>query len=196
MTAGDLSPLASAAFLVAAFMLAGVCQAAWLASPVSQRFAVPLDCGRTVRGQRVFGDNKTWRGFVMMVPATGASFALLATLLAASPVRLAGLWPLSPGRYALLGLWAGLGFMAGELPNSFLKRQLGIPAGAAARGGVARPVFFLIDHVDSAFGTMLALALVVAVPWRTWMYVAAVGPALHGVFSLLVFQLGGKARAA
>ena len=196
MTAPDLSPSACAAFLVAAFTLAGVCQAAWLASPVSQRFAIPLDCGRTVRGHRVLGDNKTWRGFVMMVPATSASFALLAALLIASPVRLAGLWPLSIGSYAVVGLWAGLGFMAGELPNSFLKRQLGIPAGAAARGRIARPVFFLIDHVDSAIGTMLALALVVAAPRRTWMYVAAAGPILHGVFSLLVFQLGGKARAA
>ena len=196
MTAQDLSPSSCAAFLVAAFMLAGVCQAAWLASPVSQRFATPLDGGRTVRGRRVFGENKTWRGFVMMVPATSASFALLAALLVAAPAKLAGLWPLSIGSYAIVGLCAGLGFMAGELPNSFLKRQLGIPAGAAARGRVARPLFFLIDHVDSAIGTMLALALVVSTPPRTWMYVAAVGPIVHGVFSLLVFQLGGKARAA
>src|ERR1700737_548254 len=122
MTPHALDPFACAVFLVSAFMLAGLCQAVWLASPVSQRFAIPLDGGRTVRGRRVFGDNKTWRGFVMMVPATGASFAFPAPLLAASPLGRAGLWPLSPGRYALLGLWAGLGFMAGELPNSFLKR--------------------------------------------------------------------------
>jgi hypothetical protein len=194
MTARDLSPSACAAFLVSAFVLAGVCQAVWLASRVSKRFAVPLDGGRTLRGRRVLGDNKTWRGFVMMVPATGASFALLAMVLAAAPVTFSGLWPLSPGPYGLVGLWAGLGFMAGELPNSFLKRQLGIPAGAAASGPLARPLFFLIDHMDSALGALLALALVVSVPWRTWLYVAAVAPALHGAFSLLVYQLGGKAR--
>jgi CDP-2,3-bis-(O-geranylgeranyl)-sn-glycerol synthase len=177
-------------------VLAGLCQAAWLARPASHRFAVPVDGGRTVRGRRLFGDNKTWRGVVTMVPATGASFALLAALLSASPVRLAGLWPLSPGPYALVGLWAGLGFMAGELPNSFLKRQLGIPPGAAARGPIAGPLFLLIDHVDSAAGMMLALSLVVPVPWPTWIYVAAISPILHGAFSVLVFHLGGKARAA
>ncbi len=196
MTPGALNPFACTVFLVSAFMLAGLCQAAWLASPVSLRFALPLDGGRTVRGRRVFGDNKTWRGLVMMVPATSASFALLATGLAVSPARTSGLWPLSPVTYALVGLWAGLGFMIGELPNSFLKRQLGIPAGAPACGRIARPFFFLIDHVDSALGTMLALALVVGTPWRTWVYVVAVGPIVHVLYSVLVYQLGGKARAA
>ena len=65
-----LHPAACAAFLVAAFTLAGICQTAWLALPVSQRLAIPIDGGRTVRGRRLFGANKTLRGFVVMVPAT------------------------------------------------------------------------------------------------------------------------------
>jgi CDP-2,3-bis-(O-geranylgeranyl)-sn-glycerol synthase len=127
------------------------------------------------------------------VPAAGASFGLLSTFVS---TRAAGLWPLSPAAYVGLGLLAGLGFMAGELPNSFLKRQLDIPSGAAARGPISRPLWFVIDRIDSAAGMMIVLALAVPVPWQTWMYVALIGPALHGLFSVLVYRLGGKARAA
>ena len=196
MNLTGLNPLACALFLVAAFVLAGLCQAAWLASPRSWRFGAPIDGGRLFRGRRLFGENKTWRGFVVMVPATGASFGLLSIAAAGSSTPVAGVWPLSPIAYVGLGLLAGAGFMAGELPNSFLKRQLDIPAGAAARGSITRPLFFLIDRIDSAASMMLALSLAVPVPWPTWLYVALVGPALHGLFSLLVFRLGGKARAA
>ena len=196
MTAGGATPLSCAAFLIAAFMLAGLCQAMWLGSSAARPFAVPIDGGRTWRGRRLFGDNKTWRGVVVMVPATGVSFAVLAALLQNAPFGAAAPWPLSSGAYALLGLWAGLGFMAGELPNSFLKRQLDIAPGTAAHGPLSRPLWFLIDHVDSAVGMMLAISPIVTIPSGTWIYVALVGPLVHSAYSLLVFQLGGKTRAA
>lgn len=193
MSVAELNPWACALFLVAAFVIAGVCQAVWLASPRSWRFGSPIDGSRAFRGRRLLGDNKTWRGFVVMVPATGASFGLLS---AVGSTRVAGLWPLSSIGYVGLGLLAGLGFMAGELPNSFIKRQLDIPSGAPARGPVGRPLWFVIDRIDSAAGMMIVLGLAVPVPWQTWGYVALIGPALHGLFSVLVYRLGGKARAA
>ena len=64
------SPLACAVFFVVAFTLAGLAQLSgsdWLASPLR----VPLDGRRTFRGRRVLGDNKTWGGLVVMVPAVG-----------------------------------------------------------------------------------------------------------------------------
>lgn len=191
-----LHPAACAAFLVAAFMLAGVWQTAWLAVPISQRFAIPLDGGRTFRGRRIFGANKTLRGFVIMVPATGVSFAVLAGLLEGAPSGLTGLWPGSSADYGLLGMWAGFGFMLGELPNSFVKRQLGIAPGHAANAVFTRPLFGVLDRIDSILGMLLALAIVAPAPWLTWAYVAIVGPLLHASFSMVLFQLGGKARAA
>jgi hypothetical protein len=196
MSIADLDPLSCALFLIAAFTLAGVCHSAWLAMPGSHRFAVPLDAGRTLGGRRLLGDNKTVRGFLVMVPATGITFALLSSLLDALPGGLKGLWPLSPVGYALLGCWAAVGFMAGELPNSFIKRRLDIPPGAAARGRLTGPLFFVVDRLDSILGLMLALIVAVPVPWRTWLFVALIGPALHLVFSVALFRLGVKARPA
>jgi hypothetical protein len=196
MSGALLNPAACAAFLVAAFTLAGVCQTAWLALPMSRRFAIPLDGGRTFRGRRLFGANKTLRGFVIMVPASGISFAILAGILDGLPSGLAGLWLISPASYALLGIWAGFGFMLGELPNSFVKRQLGVAPGHTAKTGPTHSVFLVLDRIDSILGMLLALSMAVTVPWLTCAYVLTAGSLLHASFSLVLFQLGGKLRAA
>lgn len=147
---GDLSVSAAACagFLLGAFVLAGMAQTAWFAAPLSRRFSFPIDGGATCRGSRIFGEHKTLRGFVVMVPAAAVSFAALAAAMR-DPAQ-AGLWPLTIAGYAGLGAWAGLGFMAGELPNSFLKRQLGIGPGECPRTRVAAAAQFLADRLDRA----------------------------------------------
>jgi CDP-2,3-bis-(O-geranylgeranyl)-sn-glycerol synthase len=107
-----------------------------------------------------------------------------------------GLWSLSVRGYALAGALAGIGFMAGELPNSFLKRQMDISPGEAPHGRVAAASHFLIDRLDSGVGMLLALALVIPVPWMTVATVLIVGPFIHWSFSILMFRLGLKGRPA
>jgi hypothetical protein len=92
MSIADLNPLSCALFLLQR-SLASVSQRVARDAGI-RRFAVPLDAGRTLGGRRLLGDNKTVRGFMVMVPATGIAFALLASLLSALP-GLTGLWPLS-----------------------------------------------------------------------------------------------------
>jgi hypothetical protein len=80
---------------------------AWAATPPS-----PVDGGLTLAGKRIFGDNKTWRGFVVMVPAVGVTFMLLRIL---GSITFPGgwpdgLWPLSAEEYAGLGLLDWLRF--------------------------------------------------------------------------------------
>ncbi|MEZ5319932.1 MAG: CDP-archaeol synthase [Vicinamibacterales bacterium] len=193
MTGATLDPVAVACFVAAAFALAGLCQAAWLASPWRRDLAVPLDGGATFRGRRVLGDHKTVRGCLVMVPATGLAFAGLHEAVG-TPATI-GLWPGSAGTYLAWGLAAGVGFMAGELPNSFVKRQLGIAPGAAGSGGL-RWVFLAADRLDSVAGALVALATCAGVPAVTWLLLGVGGPLLHGAFSALTWQLGGKARMA
>ncbi len=189
-----LDPFACALFLLAAFTLAGVAQTAWFAAPVSRGFALPLDGGLRLRGRRLFGDNKTIRGFVVMVPATAGAFALLAAL--PGDRTAAGVWALPTSTYALLGAWAAVGFMAGELPNSFIKRQLDISPGESPRSRTWIALQFIGDRLDSGLGMLAALSLVVPMPPRTWGYVLLIGPAIHWSFSFILFRLGLKRRAA
>ena len=132
-TAHLADPVACAAFLIVALSGAGVAQTAWFKSRRSARLAIPLDGGRTLFGRPIFGPNKTWKGFAVMVPASGLSFLVLSVLALRAPAMGQRLWALTPWQYGGLGVIAGIGFMAGELPNSFVKRQLGIPPGEPPR---------------------------------------------------------------
>lgn len=185
---------ATALFLLATFVIAGCVQVAWLASPWSRRFAVALDRGRTIRGRRILGANKTWRGLIVMVPATGLAFAGVAR--ATGNPGAAGLWDLTTAQYAALGVWCGLGFMLGELPNSFVKRQLDIPPGARAAGPAAAVWQFVADRADSGIGMLTALSVAVPTPWQTWALVLLAGWAVHWSFSLVLFCLRVKPRPA
>jgi CDP-archaeol synthase len=192
-----IDTLACAEFIITAFVLSGIAHVMWLRSRASLRFNFPLDGGHCLGGQRIFGSNKMFRGFIVMIPATGAAFAALFTITRFISPELAGvLWPLSPWQYAAIGVWAGFGFMAGELPNSFLKRRLAIPPGSAPPHPITRTVFFIIDRLDSIAGMLLALSTVVFVPFWTWIYVVGFGAAIHWGFSALLFLVGVKGRAA
>jgi hypothetical protein len=181
---------------MATFTLAGVAQVLWLASPASRSFAFAIDRGRTFRGRRFLGDNKTWRGFVVMVPASGGAFAMVSQIGLNGAPEAFGLWVLTPVQYLLLGAWAGLGFMLGELPNSFLKRQFDIGPGQLARNRVAAMCQLVVDRLDSGVGMLLALALVVPLPWQTWALVLLLGWSLHWGFSWVLFHFRVKPRMA
>jgi CDP-diglyceride synthetase len=190
-------PLSEAVFIIAAFVLAGFAHSAWLGSRLSSRFAIPVDGGMCVRGRRLFGDNKTIRGFVVMIPAAAIAFWGLSSVLSiAFPGILPELWSLSRGGYLALGAWAGFGFMAGELPNSFVKRQLDIAPGRPATSKMGAIMSFAGDRLDSILGMLLAISLAAPTPWRTWVFVLVIGPGIHLAFSVLLYRLGVKERAA
>lgn len=190
-----LNPVTCAAFVILAFVPAGVVHSLWLRSRWAAPWRIPIDRGRTWRQCRLLGDNKTWAGLLVLPPATGATFGLLRLAVeTGSPGWFEGLWPLSVGGYLLLGSWTGLGFMAGELPNSFVKRQLDVTPGAAPSRPFARICCFLIDRTDSLAGAFLAQALVVPVGWQYAVCILLVAPSLHWLFSALLFHLGVKGR--
>lgn len=100
-----------------------------------------------------FGANKTWHGFIVMplVTILGVLFAqaLERTL---GPVAFINV-TLLPYSAVLLGVLLGFGYIFFELPNSWLKRRLGIPPGATPKRH--RVVFILLDQLDSAVGFVL-----------------------------------------
>lgn len=188
-----LGALVYTGFVVCAFVPVAIAQTIWFSSPFSKKFSLPLDLGKKFRGRRILGDHKTTRGFIIFVPLASVAFFLLHQLLLAFDVELAGLvWQLKPGGYALLGLLAGLGFMLGELPNSFIKRQLGIAPGEMAAGRPGRFLQRLADRLDSTVGMLLAMSLMVEIPWQMWLYLIVVGPAVHLAFSRLLTRYGLK----
>jgi hypothetical protein len=190
-------PLTEALFIVVAFVIAGFAHSAWLGSRWSSSLMIPLDGGLKIRGRRLFGENKTVRGFVVMIPAAAvAFFAVFSILAIAQPTVADALWPLSRFGYLSLGAWAGFGFMAGELPNSFVKRQLDIAPGKPPRSRLGAAVSFVVDRLDSIVGMLVAISFAAPTPWKTWVLVLLIGPGIHLAFSVLLYRLGVKERAA
>lgn len=187
---------ASALFIVVAMSLAGVAHLLWLKSGVSKYFGQPLDGGLTLRGRRLFGANKKLRGLMVMPIAAALTFSAIAVARERLPSWLAaGMWDLTGGEYALLGLACGLAFMIFELPNSFLKRQLDVPPGEAPRQPWLKAACFVLDRCDSTLGVMLVVAIALPLSGETWFWVFVLGPASHALFSAWLHRIGEKARA-
>jgi CDP-archaeol synthase len=182
-------------FIILSFILAGIAQTVWLRSRQSRRFAQPLDRGRTWRGRRIFGDNKTWKGLVVMIPAVGLAFLTMRCLFGLRESWLEQLWPHGLFIYLWLGCAAGLGYALGELPNSFIKRQLDIPPGQIARTGTGKWLNFFIDQTDSVIGALVALIPFVHIPWQAAFAILLTGPVVHWIFNVVLKLLGLKSRA-
>lgn len=148
----------------------------------------PIDGGQRWRGRRVFGDNKTWRGALVMTVGAAAAALLLwqwpwfRTRLPAE-IQRAGAVPYA----ALLSLGATLA----ELPNSFLKRQLDIAPGKQRRSivGVLLSIF---DQGDFVFGVWLALLpiWVMSVGQALTAFVAVV--VVHALINVVGYAIGAR----
>ncbi len=148
----------------------------------------PLDGGATLRGRRLLGDNKTWRGALVMVGGP-----LLATLVLA---QWPAWWDALPAEVrdagpVLVGLLIGLGVVLGELPNSFLKRQIGIAPGTQRRS-TAGLALTVLDQVDFVPAVALLLLPVWAMPlWQLALALLVVG-ALHVLVNVLGYAIGAR----
>ena len=188
--------IAKAAFLLVSMSVAGIAHVLWLRTRLSKRFGWPVDAGLTCRGRRLFGDNKRVCGFMVLPPAAALCFMALGFLRETFSSEVAeALWPLSALQYAGLGFVCGVAFMLAELPNSFLKRQLGIAPGQSSEQPALRLMVLVLDRLDSVIGVLLALSVLVPVPIATWFWVLLAGPFVHALFSTTMHALGIKARA-
>ncbi|MGK0443655.1 MAG: CDP-diacylglycerol--serine O-phosphatidyltransferase [Bermanella sp.] len=115
-----------------------------------------------------FGANKTWRG-VIAVPVLTSFGGLCLYPLAWMSEWLFGHALLS-GNFLWLGFVAGVGYILGELPNSFVKRRMGIQAGQVPED--KKYWFIALDQLDSAIGVAIGCWLVFGIATEVvWLYI-------------------------
>jgi hypothetical protein len=145
-------------FLLAIVLfLAAIVEAFLWKTPVFQYLNKPINT-------ELFGANKKWRGLLSLPIATVFSAYLVYFLgnyifnyfLAIDDRVNLLLWQ---NNLLVLSLLIGFVFNLAELPNSYIKRRLNIPA-----GDESSKVFFFIDHMDSPYGVILLLWLLYRVP--------------------------------
>ena len=146
----------------------------------------PVDGGTTLRGRRLLGDNKTWRGMLAM--STGV---LAATLLLS---RWPWYWSKLPDEVRaagplVFGALAGLGTVLAELPGSLVKRQLDIAPGDQRRSP-AGLLLSIWDQGDFVPGVWLLLLPVWRMPLAQLATSFAVVAACHLALSVAGYALG------
>lgn len=137
-----------------------------------------------------FGKNKTYRGLVLM-----PLFCVIGTALAsylegwASPEKVVGFQQVS---WIWLGIWLGLAYIFSELPNSYMKRRLGIGEGNLPENN--KWIFVIIDQADSALGCLPVYFFFLDVPVRVLVACVVLGTGVHLLFNYLLFVAGIRKR--
>jgi hypothetical protein len=186
--------LLETAYLILPLLVAGAAHAPVIKKNLLPSLARPLDFGRSFRGRQILGANKTWRGVLLMSAVSVLVVLAQSQLYALEPLRAISIVDYSRTSWLALGLALGLSYSLSELPNSFLKRQLGIPPGGVSRSRAA--VQYVVDQADSAIGGTLALALFLGLRWDPLLLVFALGFLLHVVMDQLFFLFAVKRRSA
>lgn len=191
------------ACLRALYLFAPVLVSALLSGLVHRKnlvrcLAKPIDGGRTWRNKRIFGDGKTWRGVAIALVGSIATVGLQKYLIGDRLGSIAVIDYPSANVF-LLGVTIGGGAMVGELPNSFVKRRLGIGRGETARREqrVARALFFLWDQVDLVLGVWPLLLVFWPVRFDLSLILASVALAgiLHPLVAWVGFLIGARTTA-
>jgi CDP-2,3-bis-(O-geranylgeranyl)-sn-glycerol synthase len=136
--------------------------------------AIPID-----NGKNIFGNNKTYRGFLF-----GMIFALLITffqflLSSYSIFRAISLTNYS--NWLTLGLLFGFGALFGDLLESFIKRRLKMGPGKR---------FFPWDQLDFVIGALILVSFSVKLTWVTVLIIVLISVVGHVLVNHAAFYLG------
>jgi hypothetical protein len=155
----------------------------------------PIDRERSFRGKRIFGDNKTWRGVVVVSLGTAIGFGLQSLLLhRIASIRSIELFDYAFFKSAALGMAVGVAAMLSELPNSFIKRRFEIAPGSVAKGW-KRVIFYVYDQIDFLLGAWLILAIVIPVTVERALLSAVLLLVAHQLMSSAGYALGMRRTA-
>ena len=136
--------------------------------------------------KRLFGQNKTLRGFILMpllaVPGAYLGYRVFAD--AALTVDTGSI------HFVVFGLVIGLAYVVFELPNSFIKRRMGIAPGEESPR--FSWFFAFLDQVDSSLGAALASIHLFNAPLLTGAGVVVAGPVIAFAMKKILFALNLK----
>jgi len=150
--------------------------------PVLRDWKTPLDFGHQIRGHRLSGDNKTWRGVIGGMTIGTLALWLQVTLFKHSAWIVSVSRPLDYSSLPILrlGLLMSFGALAGDALKSFFKRQLSVASGHS---------WFPFDQLDYIIGGLLLSTIEIRLSVTDYVWVVVDYFVLHLVFSYLGFHL-------
>ncbi|MDX1765456.1 MAG: CDP-archaeol synthase [Candidatus Saccharimonadales bacterium] len=173
---------------------AGVLNMVFVKTSWLNRFKTPIDRGKVLKdGKRLFGDNKTWKGFWGMVVLTAFTAMIWGWISAGSDSLMENNLLYRSYHNCLafnvtIGALLGLAYVVFELPNSYFKRRRGVKAGQSPSGlrGIPYRVF---DQIDSAIGVVIVIAFFWPMTVGYFLGFVAFAGIVHIVFNVLLYAL-------
>ena len=176
------APYVEACLLILPAVIGGAVHMAVVRLNLFRQLTVPIN-------QALFGANKTWRGFVVM-PLACTLGVMITALLERGLDRHS---VFGHTNLILVGVMLGLAYCLGELPNSYMKRRLGIPPGQSLPG--YRFLTLLCDHLDSLVGCLFVYVLVLGTGPAAALWILVLGPLVHIVVNLMLYAAGLRREA-
>ncbi len=133
--------------------------------------------------EKAFGANKTWRGVVFISTVNAGLYLLINH---PDGVLMAFLNQKQNLLQLLFTGWIfGIAYVLFELPNSFIKRRMGIEPGASAIH--YKGLFTLLDKTDSALGVSLVFYFIHYVSSLDAIFFFLIASGLHFLFSWILY---------
>jgi len=175
-------------------IIAGVLNMIWCKLNIFKKINKPIDFNKNfIDGKRIFGDNKTWKGFLGYIIFNISCSMILGFIWNTFNLNNMNFFysniPNTIYNNFIIGLLLGLGYSIFELPNSFLKRRLNIEPGKTLNG-IKKIFFIFLDQADSAIGCCTALSLFYTMTFSFYIMYILLGALTHIVFNILLYFLG------
>ncbi|MFQ5475379.1 MAG: CDP-archaeol synthase [Candidatus Nanoarchaeia archaeon] len=138
-------------------------------------FDVPVDFGKNLRGHRIFGSHKTWRG--LLVGILAGIFVVYLQRLLHPFTQSISLIDYTTINIFILGFLMGFGALFGDLIESFFKRQISIKPG--------KP-WMPWDQVDWVIGSLVFMSFYVHIS----LALAIASIILYGLLHILINLIG------
>ena len=174
-------------------VVAGIINSIFCKTKLLNKLKVPMDFNKKfIDGKRIFGDNKTWKGFI--------GYIILNTLFA---VLFGYIWKITKLEHLnyfyinhintitynlLIGFLLGLFYALFELPNSFLKRRLDIKPGKTLKGS-KKILFIILDQADSIFGIALVVWMFYPIGVKIYLLFILLGTITHLLINMILYFL-------
>ena len=173
-------------------ILAGILNMCFVKTSLYRKWMLPIDRGKVGKdGKRLLGDNKTWGGFFGMIVFAMISQCVWGVVCDKWLKGWNYIYDYQPNVLfwnLLFGALFGFAYVLFELPNSYLKRRLDIPAGKTVSGKKGK-LFFVIDQVDSLFGVGIVLACLYPMPFWQYILYVLLGAVTHIGVNLILYCL-------
>lgn len=171
-------------FFIIPTYIANGCASLSRSIPLLKDFNTPIDFGNSWNGKRIFGNGKTFRGFIF--GSFCGVIASVAQYFVAKNFEFEFISKFNNSDIAfflILGLLLGFGGLLGDAVKSFVKRRIGI------KRGKPWPPF---DQLDFIIGGLLLASLAYFPGWKICLALVIITPFSHLLSNVIAYLLNLK----